>query len=443
MRKLVTLVVLMALTFAILKVGGDVMREGTETLLLGFLLLAAYLAGHVSRAVELPRITGYLLLGILVGPWLLGILPRGSVVDFRLINGGALSLIALAAGAELRLEAVRRRAPAIVAITVAQALVVCGAVVAAVWWGRDLIPFLRGTRPGVALAVGLIFGLVAVANSPATTIAIIAEEHARGVLTETVLGITVVKDVVVLVLAALVIPVAAVVADPGTPFAFDTVREVLLTIAYSVGAGGVIGLLLSLYLGKVRRNQILVVLVAAFLLVDVSNLLGLEHILVAMAAGFYVQNFSPQGARLLRALEANALPVYALFFAVAGADLRIDLLPRVWTVAVSLSVVRALGLAGSTWLGARAVHDPPVIGRWAWMGFLAQAGVTLGIANIVRDRFPVWGGDVATVIVAMIALNQIVGPPAFRFSLVRAAESHRPGPAISAAAARELGLSGA
>jgi len=442
-RKLVTLAVLMALTFAILKAGGGVMREGTEALLLGFLLLAAYLAGQLSHLVELPRITGYLLLGILVGPFVMGYLPRESVVEFRLINGGALSLIALAAGAELRLEAVRRRALAITAIIGAQVVVVCGGVVAAVWWGRELVPFLRDTPPGVALAVGLIFGLVAVAKSPATTIAIITEERARGVLTETVLGITVVKDVVVLVLVALVIPMAAVVADPTTSFAFDTVRDVLLSIAYSVGAGVVMGLVLALYLARVPKNQIIVVLVAAFLLVEVSDLLGLEHILVAMTAGFCVQNFSRQGARLLRALEANALPVYALFFAVAGADLRIDLLPRVWAVAVGLSVVRALALAGSTWLGARAVHDPPVVRRWAWMGFLAQAGVTLGIANIVRDRFPVWGGDVATVIIAMIALNQIVGPPAFRLSLVRADESHRSTERLSPSRARELGLSGA
>ena len=126
MRKLVTLAVLMALTFAILKAGGGVMHEGSEALLLGFLLLAAYLAGHVSRTVELPRITGYLLLGILVGPFVLGFLPRESVMDFRLINGGALSLIALAAGGELRLEAVKRRAPAIVAIITAQVFIICG-----------------------------------------------------------------------------------------------------------------------------------------------------------------------------------------------------------------------------------------------------------------------------------------------------------------------------
>ncbi len=442
-RKLVTLVVLVLLTFAIVKAGGGMTPHGTEALLLGFLLLAAYLAGHVSRSIELPGITGYLLLGILVGPWLLGLVPRESVVDFRLINGGALSLIALAAGAELRVDAVRRRAVAIGAIIATQVVLVWGIVVAVVWWGRGFIPFLRDAPSGVVLAAGLIFGLVAVAKSPATTIAIITEEHAEGILTDTVLGITVVKDVVVLILVALIIPLAAVVADPATGFAMDTVWEVLTSIAWSVGAGVLIGWMLALYLGRVRQNQILVVLVAAFLLVEVGDALGLEHILLAMAAGFFVQNFTRQGARLLRALEANALPIYALFFAVAGADLRVDLLPGVWGLALGLCAVRAAALAASTWLGARMVHDTPVVRNWAWMGFLAQAGVTLGIANIVRDRFPPWGGDVATVIIAMIALNQIAGPPAFRLSLVRAGETHRAKKKLSPSGARELGLSGA
>jgi hypothetical protein len=58
------------------------------------------------------------------------------------------------------------------------------------------------------------------------------------------------------------------------------------------------------------------------------------------------------------------------------------------------------------------------------MGFLAQAGVTLGIANLIRENFPLWGESVATVIIAMIAVNQIVGPPAFRWALLRSGESH-------------------
>ena len=425
MNRLLTLAILVGVTQAIVAMGDGYVGPGGEAMLLGFLVLAAFLAGRASSAVELPQITGFLILGIVVGPHALGLLPRMAVEDFRLINGGALSLIALTAGGELRLSSVRERLPSILSILAIQSALVFAVVLAAVYWGRRFVPFLEGSPPRAALAVGLLFGLVAVAKSPATTIAVITEERARGVLTRTVLGITVVKDVVVLVLIALLIPLAAVIADPGTSFGFDTLWEVLRSIGLSVLAGLLVGWILARYLRTIGGYPVLVVLSAAFLLVILSERFGLEYILIAMAAGFYVQNFSRQGAPFLRALEANSLPVYALFFAVAGADLRIDVLGGVWVITAILVALRAAGLWLGTWVGAVATADPESIRRYAWMGFLAQAGVTLGVANIIRDRFPHWGTDVATVIVAMIAVNQLVGPPAFRFALVRAGESRK------------------
>jgi len=443
MSRFLTLLVLIGITLALLSVGEGYGGRGGEALLLGFLLLAAYLAGLASSAVELPRITGFLLLGIAVGPHALGVLPQQAVVDFRLINGGALALIALAAGGELRLAAVRRQLSSIVSILSCQTLVVFAAVVGAVYWGRRFVPFLEGSPPRAALAVGLIFGLVAVAKSPATTIAIITEERAKGVLTETVLGITVVKDVVVLVLIALLIPLAAVIADPSLPFSFATLDAVLLSIAASLAMGIAIGWLLTQYLRRSGANRVLILLFTAFVLVSLSEQLGLEYILIAMTAGFYIQNFSKQGPRFLRALEANSLPVYALFFAVAGADLRIDVLPSVWGIVLLILVLRTVALAASTWLGAAFVGGTRAVRRHAWMGFLAQAGVTLGIANLVRERFPVWGTDVATLIVAMIAVNQLIGPPAFRFALLRAGESRRQRGSLATARLRTLGNAGA
>jgi Kef-type K+ transport system membrane component KefB len=424
-----TLLALLGITYALQGVGGGAgaVPGSTPAMLLGFLLLAAYLAGRVSRDVALPQITGYLLLGILVGPHLLGILPSSTVVDFRLINGGALSLIALTAGGELRLQAVRDRLPSILLIIAAHLVVVFSVVLAVVYLSRGLVPFLAHQPPRVALAAGLLFGLVAVAKSPATTIAVITEEKARGPFTDTILGITVVKDVVVLVLVALLIPVAAVVAEPSVHFSYETLEMVGLQIVLSIGAGVVLGWLLALYLRRAGGYRILVVFVTAFIVVELSEQLHLEYILIAMSAGFWVQNFSRQGHRLLRALEANSLTVYALFFAVAGADLRIDVLARVWEIATVLILTRILALFASTWLGARLAGAGRPVRRYAWMGFLAQAGVTLGIANLVRDRFPLWGTEVAALVVAMIAVNQIIGPPAFRYALVKAGESGRAG----------------
>lgn len=427
MTRFLTLIAFLGIMHAVgfLRVPGT--PHGSATLFLGFLLLASYLAGRAARVVSLPQITGYLIIGILVGPHVLGILPQETVEEFRFVNGVALALIALSAGGELRMGSLRKRIRSIGTITVLQIVFMFSLVAFSVFLARGHIAFLEGEPPRVAFAVALLFGLVSVANSPATTIAVITEEKARGILTDTVLGITVLKDVIILILIALLIPLAVAIVDPSGGFSLRAVQEILLEILGSLVAGMVLGWLVTQYLGRVREYRILFILGVAFLAFYLGDWLHLESILIAMVAGFYVQNFSRQGRRLLHALEANSLPVYALFFAVAGADLNITVLKNAWVIATAIILTRAGALWISTYLGARIVGDPPAIRHHAWMGFMAQAGVTLGIANIVRERFPIWGLQVATVIIATIAVNQLVGPPAFRWILIRAGESHAPG----------------
>ena len=205
MARVFTLIAFIGVTHALGFLRDPNDGTGSATLFIGFLLLSSYLAGRAARAVSLPQITGYLLIGIIVGPHLLGILPRATVEDFRFVNGVALALIALSAGGELRISQLRERVVSIGVITVLQILLMFTLVAASVFVARDAIDFLEGEPANVVLAIALLFGLVAVAKSPATTIAIITEEKARGVLTDTVLGITVLKDVIILILIALLL----------------------------------------------------------------------------------------------------------------------------------------------------------------------------------------------------------------------------------------------
>jgi len=428
MARFFTLIAFIGITRALWVLGAPGIGSGAATFFLGFLLLSSYLAGRAARAVALPQITGYLVIGIVVGPSVLGTLPQEMVEEFRFVNGVALALIALSAGGELRFESLRERARSIGVITTFQIVFMFSFVAVSVFLARGAIDFLQGEGTRAVIAVALLFGLVAVANSPATTIAVITEEKARGVLTDTVLGITVVKDVVILVLIALFIPLAAALVDPSDGFNLHAVWKILLEILGSMAVGVALGWLVTHYLKRIRAYRILFVLGVAFLAVFLGEVLELEFILIALVAGFYVQNFSRQGRRLLHALEANALPVYAVFFALAGADLDFEVLKTAWVIATAMIIARLIALWVSTNLAARMVSDPPVIRRFAWMGFVAQAGVTLGIASRIRETFPDWGTPVATVIIAMIAVNQLVGPPAFRWTLVKAGESRAGSP---------------
>jgi Kef-type K+ transport system membrane component KefB len=423
--RLLTLVVVSLLT-ALFSYLGPMPGMANDTMLLGFLLLAAFVAGELARELSLPRITGYLVIGVLFGPHVLGLLPQQTVSGFRLINDTALSVIALQAGGELRLHSLKHRIGSFATIGAFQIALVAFGITAIVLLGHGAFPFLAGQPGRVVFAVAMIFGLVAVAKSPATTIAVITELKARGPLADTVLAVSVLKDVVILLMIAAVIPAAAVLVDPTGGFDFVQLRDISLTIVLALIMGVAVGWLIGLYLRKVNVQPILFVLAVAFIIVELTHALHLEseaYVLLSMSAGFVVQNFSVQGPKFVEALEANSLPIYALFFAVAGADLRLGVIPSVWLVGLILIVGRLILIYLSTYLGAVASGESLTIRSYSWMGFIAQAGVTLGLANIVQDRFDVWGEGVATIIIAMIAVNQLIGPPLFRLSLIRAKEA--------------------
>lgn len=396
--------------------------EGT-TLRLGFLLVGSYLAGQIAADLALPKITGFLFLGVIAGPDVSGLLSTLDVDRLRLINEIALSLIALAAGGELRLASVKERLRSIWTITAVQIVVVFAVVTAVVFLAHATIGFLAEQPNRSIWAAALLFGLVAVAKSPATTIAVITEEKARGVMTDTVLGITIIKDVVILILIAVLIPLSVTIADPGTHFDVHAVEEVFVVIGLSMVVGLAFGWVMGQLLRRVEVQRAILVLGAAFLAAELGELLHLEYILIAMVAGFVVQNYSEQGPELIKGLDANSAPVYALFFAVAGAGLDLGVLGHVWKFAVIIIVVRVIAIFGATWLGGSLAHDPPSVRNLAWTGFLAKAGVTLGIANMIEVRFPDMGAEIAAIIIAMIAVNQFVGPPLFRWALIRSGES--------------------
>ncbi|MEJ2678116.1 MAG: cation:proton antiporter [Gemmatimonadota bacterium] len=421
--RLLTLIVLVAVAYLLVLVPAQAETAASTTLRLGFLLLASYVAGQVAKGFALPQITGYLVLGVIIGPDVLGILTQGSVTRLRVIDEIALSLIALSAGGELRLAAVKKRFRSIGTITLAQLVIVFVLVAAVVFLERDLFDFLRGQEPRVALAVALLFGLVAVAKSPATTIAIITEEKARGPVTDVVLGITVIKDVLILVLTALMIPLAAVIARPERAFDLTALEQVLLTILASLSVGVLFGWIIARALRRVAGRGVLLILAAAFLSVQLSEMVGLEYILLSMAAGFVVQNYSEEGPEMIAALEANSMPIFALFFAVAGAEVDLQALSLAWKIAAVVLLARFAALWTATYVGARLAHSEAAIRKRAWTGFIAMAGVSLGIAHLIRDRFPELGASMATIIIALIAVNQLVGPPLFRYALVRSGES--------------------
>lgn len=391
---------------------------------LGFILIVSYLIGNVFPRFKLPMITGYMLTGVLFGPSLFelfapewGVVPRRALEELSLLNHIALGLIAFTAGGELKISAIKARWKTYFSITLVQSVVAFVGVGGLLYVLAPKLPGLSGLESKALMVTIVLLACTSVAKSPATTIAVINESQSAGPMTDVALGVTVIKDMVVIGLFAASLSVSRALIAPGE----GPGAELLLTISWeiigSLLVGAILGKVLTLFIEKLGEDLPLALLGVAFLSVYLAEHVHLHGLMICMMAGFVVENFSPHGEEFIHAVERYSLPVYVVFFTLAGADMNLQALAEVGWVASLLVLARTTFTYAGTWLGAQLVNESKVIRNYGGLGFLGQAGVTLGFSVIIADSFPEVGGLLSTIIVAAVALNQIIGPVAFRYAL--------------------------
>jgi len=417
---------------------------GQESVALGFLLLSAFLLGEMAPPLRLPRISGYLLAGVIFGPHLLGLVSAHSLERLRVIDSLALTFIALSAGGELRIAELRKGRRLILSVLVALVIVVFTGTTLLFLALRPLFAFTRSLAGQELWVMAAILGAIATARSPASAIAIIKELSARGPFTDVALGLTVAMDILAIVVFALVVSVGEAMLAGGS-MDLRYIAGLAAEIGSSLGLGMLLGLALAAWLRRVRSHHLITVFLVAIVVSEASHALGhwlqhqfgvsfeLEPMLICIALGFVVRNFSEQGDIFLAAIGRGGLLIFTVFFALAGASLDLGVLRSTWVIAILLVLIRFLCIQAGAWIGAVAARAPRVYRRQLGLTFVTQAGVSLGLAKAVEVRFPDWGPAVATLAVASISLNQLLGPVLFKRALDSVGEA---GAAAEAAPAR-------
>jgi Kef-type K+ transport system membrane component KefB len=423
MSRLFGLLVLLLLTALLLWIPLGQAGVAPLSMSLGFLLLAGYLLGKLGMYARLPGITGYLLAGVAFGPMCLKIIPQSAVESLSLINSFALTLIALTAGGEVNLGAVRQRLRSYCWITAGQTAVTFFGVLLVMVLALSLVPGDFPADLTGKLLVGALLAVVALANSPSSTVAVIVESGARGRISQLVLGITILKDILVILAFAVLVALGAMFLGTATGGGSNhLMTAVTRELAGSVIFGILLGFGIIFYMKYIRTELPVFIIAVSFLSYQFSSLLHLHALLVCMAAGLVVNNLSGRGREFIQAIEKSSLPVYVVFFAIAGAGLDFSVLAGAWRLVLVLVASRFL----FTWLGTASgcllAGEDRSGRRLIWMGFITQAGVALGLAVVVAETFGPWGEVFRNVVVGSIAIFQLVGPVLFKFSLIRAGE---------------------
>ncbi len=405
----------------------------------GFLIvaIASNQIAKVFQKIKFPLITGFIITGIIAGSSLLNFIPPEAIKKLNFLNEIALAIIAFSAGAELYLDDLRSRLNSIKWMTIGQLVITFVLTSVTVYFIADKIPFMVDLENSTRFAISILFGTIFVARSPSSAIAVINEMRANGPFTKTVMGVTVVKDVMVIILFAVVFSVAKTLVN-GNEIDLTFLIILLLELVISFGLGYLVGKILEIpfqlfHNGDVKKISVVLIgysiyLFSNFIKINSDNWFHheiiLEPLLIAIIGSFVLTNKSKHRLEFRELLHDISPTIYIIFFTLTGASLSFHTLVNVFGIAVALFLLRLITMVLGGMFGVIAAKDPKKYLSVAWMPYITQAGVALGLATIVSNEFPDWGHEFETIVIAIIVINQLIGPPLFKWVLNYLNESH-------------------
>ncbi len=433
MRRLTVVVALLLLMVGVkaLQAGDAGARDPLTLAAIGFVLLAAFTIAELGALLGLPRVTGYIVGGAILGPSISNILSVRVVGEMRMFNTLALGLIATSAGLELDFRQIAK-----VGRTLATTVLLKGLALAALVGGgliglQALLGSLDLAAAEHVYPMALVFATLGIGTSPAITLALLNEAKARGRPADLFLGAAVVKDLVVVVALAVAVAVSRSLLGgeahgPGHGQEHGVAEALLRELGGSVAAGALLGGLLVVYLRFIKAEMLLFVAGMILVVSELGRALHLELLLVFITAGAVVRNFSKHEHDLMTPVEFVALPVFVVFFTIAGAGIDLETTLSLLPMALGLCGLRAVAFFGAARLAGQVGGESPEITRYAWLGYIPQAGVTLGLVGLAASQLPAIAAAISGLGMAVVAINLLVGPLTLRVALTKMGASSGP-----------------
>ena len=416
MQKLIVLVILFSMSFAMQALGLLVDAQNSVLLAIGFVILAAYTLSEVGSSLKLPRVTGYILTGLLLGPFLLNILSEGVVKEIEMFNTLAIGLIATTAGLELHFSSLKKVILPIFSTSATKILLLVALVTAAFFGIDQFMESFAMESPLHLASLAFVFAALCLGTSPAISLAVISETKAKGRLSQLVLGSAIVKDVLVVLALAIAVSFAKSLTEGGGDAAASFIH-LMQELGYSLLAGIILGGIFISYIRFIRQEMFLFVAVMILVTAEISQTLHLELLLVFIVAGIVVRNFSKAEEVLHEALEKVSLPVFVVFFTNVGAGLNLETTWKYLPIAGILFGTRAISFFIAGYLSGKWHNEKPRIQKNVWLGYLPQAGVTLGLIAIASKGLPEYAELIQNIGIGLVTLNLLVGPIGLRMAL--------------------------
>ncbi len=403
--------------------------------IVGIVLLAGFLSGEAAKKLRLPKVTGYILGGILISPGFSGIVPRDFTTHTDLVTSICLSFITFSVGGTLYLPRVRQMGKTIILVALMEAetsflFVFLGFLAFAslypAFFAQPLLAFLP--------AMSLLLASLASPTDPSATLAVVHEYGAKGEVTSLVLGVAAFDDVLGIVNYSIAVTAATALISHQHA---GTGRFLLIPSLLVFGAI-VMGVLFGIAFNAVVRfaagekESVLIILVFAFLALcyGSAGAAGLDELLATMAMGATVVNLCECRERIFSLLERYTEElIFVLFFTISGMHLNLSILRSNALLVCIFFVLRFAGKVVGTYAGGVMAGASERVRRYTAGGLIPQGGIVIGLALMMKQNpsFDAISDLIISTVIGATVIHEILGPLFSRISLTLAGDISKQG----------------
>ncbi len=402
----------------------QIVEKGGALLELGLLLLVGYLFGNLANFLRLPRVSGYILAGIIMSPSLLGVIDRKFLESAEVITHASLSIITFLIGASLSWKRVREFGKSIALITFGEAELAYLSVTITM---ALYLYYTHGESLNIVIALALLFGALASPTDPTATLAVIHEYRSKGPLTTTVLGVAALDDATGIINFVLGFSLALALTS-GTSLSLGSlIQEITFQIFGAVLLGLLMGLIMFFLGGFAKKRKEAVTLTVGMLLFTFSlaRVLGVDELLSTMSVGVTIANLGNAWEEFEKPLE-NYIEdlIFTAFFVIGSAFLDLKVLLYFLPVVLIYITSRFAGKFVGVYMGGHLSKAPEKVKKYLAFALFPQGGIVIGLALLAyqNPNFRETGSILVNVVIGATVVHELLGPISSKLALTKAGE---------------------
>ncbi len=401
-----------------------------ELLIVGTIILTGFVFGSLAEKVGLPKVTGYIIAGIILNPRLFNIIPVELIQNDKLVTNISLAFITFSVGGTIIFHSLKLMGKKILTITLFEAelaflFVIIGIIIVSPWF----VHIKGASWMSTFIPLGLLMGAMASPTDPSATLAVVHEYEARGEVSSTIMGVAAFDDAFGIMNYSVAVTVAYVLVTGEKLNVVTAVGKPILIILETIALGAAFGWFFNILTDFLKKEKegTLIVAILAFLSLcfGTAHILQLDELLATMTMGVMVTNFNILRNKIFKILERYTEElIFVVFFTLSGMHLEFSVLRKYYLLILFFVIFRAMGKIVGAMYGAHISKASDKVKKYVAGGLIPQGGIVVGLA-LLMEQNPAFS-DIAQILVSTIlgatVIHELIGPVVSKIALEKAGE---------------------